>query len=74
MFYGWFWTRHGQTLGMTVWRIRVLSDDGLLPDWTQALIRLCTAFFGLANLWVWVDPRHMGWHEYLSRTKTVHTP
>jgi uncharacterized RDD family membrane protein YckC len=73
LFYGWFWTRRGQTLGMAAWRIRVLSRDGSLPDWKQVLIRLSTALFGLANLWVWFDPNRLGWHEYLSGTRTIHS-
>jgi uncharacterized RDD family membrane protein YckC len=72
LFYGWFWTRHGQTLGMAAWRIRVLSENGSLPDWKQVLIRLSTALLGLANLWVWFDANHLGWHEYLSHTRTTH--
>jgi uncharacterized RDD family membrane protein YckC len=72
LFYGWFWTRQGQTLGMAAWRIRVLSDDNSLPDWKQVLIRLSTSLLGLANLWAWLDSNRMGWHEYLSRTKTIH--
>jgi uncharacterized RDD family membrane protein YckC len=72
LFYGWSWTRHGQTLGMAAWHIRVLSNNGSLPDWKQVLIRLSTALLGLANLWVWFDANRVGWHEYLSRTKTLH--
>jgi uncharacterized RDD family membrane protein YckC len=71
LFYGWFWTRHGQTLGMAAWRIRVLSWDGSLPGWKQVLVRLSTGLLGLANLWVWFDANRLGWHEYLSRTKTL---
>ncbi len=74
LFYGWFWTRHGQTLGMATWKIRVLSKDDTLPDWQQTLIRLSTALLGLGNLWAWFDANHLGWHEYLSRTKTIHVP
>jgi uncharacterized RDD family membrane protein YckC len=74
LFYGWFWTRRGQTLGMAAWRIRITSHDGSLPDWKQVSIRLGTALFGFANLWVWFDRRHLGWHEFLSRTRTLRSP
>jgi uncharacterized RDD family membrane protein YckC len=74
LFYGWFWTRHSQTLGMAAWRIRVLALDDSLPDWRQVFVRLGTALLGLANLWAWFDPNHRGWHEYLSRTRTIRTP
>lgn len=71
LFYGWFWTRSGQTLGMAAWRIRILGRDGSVPGWKEVAIRLGTALLGLANLWVWFDRRHLGWHEHLSRTKTI---
>jgi uncharacterized RDD family membrane protein YckC len=74
LFYGWFWTRQGQTLGMAAWRIRIASQDGSLPDWKQVSIRLGTALFGLANLWSRFDRNGLGWHEYLSRTKTIRNP
>jgi uncharacterized RDD family membrane protein YckC len=74
LFYGWFWTRHGQTLGMAAWRIRILSLDGGLPNWGQALIRLSASLLGLGNLWLWFDANGLGWHEYLSGTKTIRTP
>lgn len=71
LFYGWFWTRNGQTLGMAAWRIRILSSNDSSPDWKQVAIRLSTALLGLANLWVWFDRNRLGWHEHLSRTKTI---
>ncbi|PJG59892.1 RDD family protein [Aeromonas cavernicola] len=49
-FYGWFWTRAGQTLGMRAWRLRIQNKDGSPIRVTQALIRLATAAFGLGNL------------------------
>jgi uncharacterized RDD family membrane protein YckC len=38
-FYGYFWTRSGQTIGMRAWRVRVESDQGTLITWSQALKR-----------------------------------
>jgi uncharacterized RDD family membrane protein YckC len=74
LFYGRFWTRNGQTLGMAAWRIRAISEDGSPLSWQQVLIRLGTALLGLANLWVWFDHEHRGWHEHLSHTKTIRLP
>lgn len=39
-FFGISWTRRGQTLGMMSWKIRLQRDDGGLPTWPQALLRL----------------------------------
>ncbi|HKK13654.1 MAG TPA: RDD family protein [Gammaproteobacteria bacterium] len=39
LFFGWFWTHGGQTLGMRAWRIRVQRLDGYPINWTQSLLR-----------------------------------
>jgi len=39
-FFGVSWTRRGQTLGMMSWKIRLQREDGRLPGWPQALLRL----------------------------------
>jgi uncharacterized RDD family membrane protein YckC len=43
LFFAYFWTRVGQTLGMQVWRVRIENLDGTHISWTQALIRYVTA-------------------------------
>ncbi|MGC8121530.1 RDD family protein [Marinobacter sp. VGCF2001] len=43
LFFAYFWTRIGQTLGMQVWRVRIENMDGTSVSWTQALIRYVTA-------------------------------
>lgn len=43
LFFGYFWTRNGQTLGMQVWRIRIENLDGTSVSWTQALKRYTAA-------------------------------
>jgi len=40
MFYGLFWTRQGQTLGMMAWRIKLEREGGGPVDWRLALMRL----------------------------------
>lgn len=49
-FYGYFWTKAGQTLGMKAWRLRVQNSDGSNISWTQAIIRMSTSAFGLGNV------------------------
>ena len=39
-FFGFFWTRHGQTLGMQVWKLRVENEQGKLLSWPSAMRRL----------------------------------
>ncbi|MDF3030056.1 MAG: hypothetical protein K0R03_614 [Moraxellaceae bacterium] len=43
LFYGYFWTRAGQTLGMQTWRLQVLRSDGTLPHWRDAFARCAGA-------------------------------
>ncbi|MCP5206410.1 MAG: RDD family protein [Hahellaceae bacterium] len=50
VFFAYFWTRSGQTLGMQVWHIRVQSPSGTSISWSQALLRFMMAagcFFSL---------------------------
>ncbi|WP_449286723.1 RDD family protein [Marinobacter sp. PE14] len=43
LFFAYFWTRIGQTLGMQVWRIRIENIDGTSVSWSKALRRYVTA-------------------------------
>ncbi|MGB1299146.1 MAG: RDD family protein [Psychrobium sp.] len=51
-FFIWFWTHGGQTLGMRAWRLKVQRMNGASITTLQAVIRLCTGFFGLGNIWL----------------------
>lgn len=76
LFFGWFWTHGGQTLGMRAWKIRVCTLQGDALSWRQAFLRFITALlswslFGLGFLWILLSKRKAGWHDILSRTKIV---
>jgi len=78
-FFGLFWTRRGQTLGMASWRLRVEREDGTLLGWGDTLRRLAWALvsllpLGLGFLWVLFDPERRAWHDRLSRTRVVVLP
>lgn len=78
-FFGLFWTRRGQTLGMASWRLRVERVDGGLLTWGDTLRRLGWALlsllpFGLGFLWVLFDPQRRAWHDRLSGTRVVVLP
>jgi len=78
-FFGLFWTRRGQTLGMASWRLRVEREDGTLLGWGDTLRRLAWALvsllpLGLGFLWVMFDPERRAWHDRLSRTRVVVLP
>ncbi|MEQ1581614.1 MAG: RDD family protein [Steroidobacteraceae bacterium] len=78
-FFGLFWTRRGQTLGMAAWRLRLVRDDGRKFTWADALKRLAAACLswlpvGLGFLWMLVDDNRLAWHDRLTHTRVVLEP
>jgi uncharacterized RDD family membrane protein YckC len=79
LFYGWFWTHGGQTLGMRAWRIRLQTPDGRAVTWLQALLRFLAAIvswaaLGLGFLWSLVDKQRRTWHDRFSESVLVVLP
>lgn len=75
-FFGLFWTRRGQTLGMAAWRTRIVRTDGLPLTWADVLKRLGAATvallpFGLGYFWLWFDRDGLTWHDRWTRTRVV---
>ena len=73
LFYGWFWTHGGQTLGLRAWKIKVLTLNKKPISWKQAFLRFITAIIswsvlGLGFLWIFMNKRRYSWHDYLSKT------
>lgn len=78
-FFGVFWTRRGQTLGMASWRLRIEREDGGTLTWGHTVRRLAAALlswlpFGLGYLWILVDPQRRAWHDRLSGTRILVMP
>ena len=76
LFFGFFWTHSGQTLGMQAWRIRVQNADGSPISWRQALLRFCAAPFGLlalgaGYLWMLVDRERRTLPDIVSGSQVV---
>ncbi|WCE30058.1 RDD family protein [Vibrio sp. SCSIO 43137] len=69
-----FWTRGGQTVGMRAWKLRLQNADGRLITTKQALIRIGTSVFGLANLLVPFHPDKKGFHDLWAKTEVVVLP
>jgi uncharacterized RDD family membrane protein YckC len=67
-YFGWSWTRSGQTLGMRAWRIRLESSGGIKLNWVESLLRfvLGLGLAWLAALGAWyfsrpvLPPGHLG--------------
>ena len=78
-FYLYFWSRQGQTLGMTAWRIKLVKQDGTAADFPQLLKRAAVApislfCVGLGYLWFYVGDQQQTWHDRASQTLVVHIP
>ncbi|MDP7220329.1 MAG: RDD family protein [Arenicellales bacterium] len=79
LFFGWFWTHGGQTLGMKAWRLRLRRNDGGEPLWSTAGMRFLGALvswliLGLGFFWVLVDPGKRAWHDRWSRSRIIVLP
>lgn len=79
LFFGLFWTRRGQTLGMAAWRLRLEREDGLPLTWLDVFKRLAAATVSLTlafagYLWIWVDKDKLAWHDRWTRTRVVVLP
>ena len=70
-FFVFFWTKAGQTLGMRAWKLQIRNQDGGAISVTQALIRIATSGFGLANLTVPIDPKKRGFHDIWAKTQVI---
>ena len=73
LYFGWCWTRSGQTLGMRAWRMRVRTREGEPLGWGRSLVRFTAAMVsigaaGIGLLWVAFDRERMSLHDRLSAT------
>ena len=69
-------SEYGQTIGKSLLRLEVRTQNGALPSYSQALFRwlaygLSIGFCGLGFLWVAVNPKKRGWHDLLAHTVVV---
>jgi uncharacterized RDD family membrane protein YckC len=62
-YFGWCWTRSGQTLGMRAWRLELLDTAGQRLRWPGAIARflLGTGIAFLAMLGAWYLRRPEDW-------------
>lgn len=75
-FYGWFWRRGGQTLGMKTWRLRLVTVDGRPLRRRDVLLRAVAGTLSLAGFagFFWVLVAGRTWHDLASRTRVVVLP
>lgn len=76
IFYGWFWTHGGQTLGLRAWKLRLVSEEQFDISWKQAFIRYLTAWcswlvLGLGILWRLWHKDKKTWQDLSSKSAIV---
>lgn len=75
-YFGWCWTRGGQTLGMKSWHIELQCVGGQPVRLRDAALRYLVAtlswfVFFLGYLWMLVDNKRRSWHDIASGTQLV---
>ena len=75
-FYGWFWVKAGQTLGMKAWGLYLVNHEGKFINWKWAFVRYIAAIFswaaiGLGFTWILLNKRRLAWHDIISRSYIV---
>lgn len=75
-FFIYFWRATGQTLGMLVWKIKLVSDDGNAVTIRQGLTRFLMAIISIALLGAGYLALLFGnktttWHDRVSHTKVI---
>ena len=71
LYFGYFWTKRGQTPGMSVWKIKVVNKNNQLLSWSESLIRYISALFGLGLLLIPFNKPHQALQDIMSKTTIV---
>ncbi|TNG02735.1 MAG: RDD family protein [Gammaproteobacteria bacterium] len=76
LFFGWFWTHGGQTLGMRSWKVKVIQQNGEALAWKNAVSRYLAAtlswiLLGAGFIWILFDKENLALHDRLSKTRLV---
>ena len=79
LFFAWFWTHSGQTIGMQAWKIKVQNENGTAINYKQALIRvllggLSIMFFGAGHFWMLFNKKRYTLHDHASKSEVVKLP
>ena len=72
-----FWMFKGQTLGMQVWKIRVVNEENEILNLKSALFRFAAATFsilplGLGFVWMFFNKGQLALHDILSKTHIIY--
>ena len=76
LYFVWSWRKHGQTLAMKAWNLRIVAADGRRITLRQAMLRCiwawpCLALGGIGIIYALLDREHQFLHDRLARTRIV---
>jgi len=77
LYFGYFWSRDGRSLGMRLMNIKVIKTDGSLMTFLIAGLRgsvgywISSFIFGLGFLWALIDDEKRAWHDMIFNTSVV---
>lgn len=77
LYFVWYWTRHGHTLAMQTWRLKLVrAEDGRPVDTRLACLRFVLSWpsllcFGLGLLWALLDRDRQFLHDRVAGTRIV---
>ena len=75
-FFVYFWKNTGQTLGMLVWEIKLVSNNQKPISYGQAFIRIMAAIpsvglFGLGYIGLLLGAKNRTWHDAIAKTSVI---
>jgi len=77
LYFGYFWNKNGQSIGMKLTGIRVVRRDGNLMSYVRAALRGTVGYwisgfiFGLGYIWAAFDSDKEAWHDKLFDTSVI---
>jgi uncharacterized RDD family membrane protein YckC len=77
LYFGYFWSTRGRTIGMGVMNIKVVKTDGSPLSFLMAGARgtagyyLSGLVFGLGYLWFFIDAQKETWHDKVFKTDVL---
>lgn len=77
VYFGYFWSGKGKTIGMGIMNIQVVAEDGSNPSFVMGGLRGTVGYlisgivFGLGFLWMLFDDEKRTWHDMVFKTSVV---
>ena len=70
-YFGHYWTKRGQTLGMKVWKIKAVTNNNNLMSWGHVLKRYVFSLLGLGLFWIIFNKENLAFQDKMSKTKLM---